>query len=147
MFKYNIFAVSARANKLGISCLQGIENKKLALINYCQKNDFDGNSTIRRVSMWSLGSLPLILNRTTFGIEIIQIIQNRIRKSVRNTTFWLPPLPEKITSDLEKSQIAFWKELFSFQRDQKWKLIIVFEKELQKTNLFKGAGSWWRKEK
>lgn len=33
--------VSARANKLGIICLQGIENKKLALINYCQKNDFE----------------------------------------------------------------------------------------------------------
>jgi YrbI family 3-deoxy-D-manno-octulosonate 8-phosphate phosphatase len=29
--------VSARANKLGIPCLQGIENKKDALINYCPR--------------------------------------------------------------------------------------------------------------
>jgi YrbI family 3-deoxy-D-manno-octulosonate 8-phosphate phosphatase len=33
--------VSARASKLSIPCLQGIENKKSALINYCQKNDFE----------------------------------------------------------------------------------------------------------
>ena len=33
--------VSTRASKLGIPCLQGIENKKSALINYCQKNDFE----------------------------------------------------------------------------------------------------------
>ncbi len=33
--------VSVRANKLGINCLQGIENKKEALINYCQRNDYE----------------------------------------------------------------------------------------------------------
>ena len=33
--------VSARAKKLDIFCLQGIENKKGALINYCQKNDYE----------------------------------------------------------------------------------------------------------
>ena len=27
--------VSTRANKVGINCLQGIENKKTALIDYC----------------------------------------------------------------------------------------------------------------
>ena len=31
--------VSARANKLEIPCLQGVENKKYALTDYCQKND------------------------------------------------------------------------------------------------------------
>ena len=31
--------VSARAFKLGIPCLQGIDNKKVALIEYCHKND------------------------------------------------------------------------------------------------------------
>ena len=30
--------VSARAHKIGIPCLQGIENKKYALLNYCQEN-------------------------------------------------------------------------------------------------------------
>ena len=33
--------VSVRAKKLGIYCLQGIENKKDVLINFCQKNDYD----------------------------------------------------------------------------------------------------------
>ena len=33
--------VMKRAEKLNIECLQGIENKKSALINYCQKNDFE----------------------------------------------------------------------------------------------------------
>jgi YrbI family 3-deoxy-D-manno-octulosonate 8-phosphate phosphatase len=32
--------VTARANKLGIYCLQGIEIKKKALIDYCYKNDY-----------------------------------------------------------------------------------------------------------
>lgn len=31
--------VSTRSNKLGIPCLQGIENKKDALVAYCQKNN------------------------------------------------------------------------------------------------------------
>ena len=31
--------VSMRANKIGISCLQGVANKKYALTDYCQKND------------------------------------------------------------------------------------------------------------
>ena len=35
--------VSARANKLGIPCLQGIDNKKKALVNYCNKNNFELN--------------------------------------------------------------------------------------------------------
>ena len=35
--------VSARAIKLGIPCLQGIENKKDVLLVYCQKNDIDLN--------------------------------------------------------------------------------------------------------
>jgi YrbI family 3-deoxy-D-manno-octulosonate 8-phosphate phosphatase len=33
--------VSTRAKKLGIYCLQGIENKKDVLMNYCKKNDID----------------------------------------------------------------------------------------------------------
>jgi len=33
--------VSTRAKKLGIPCLQGIDNKKKALIDYCKKNDID----------------------------------------------------------------------------------------------------------
>ena len=33
--------VSERAKKLKIFCLQGIENKKVALIDYCQKNDYE----------------------------------------------------------------------------------------------------------
>ena len=33
--------VSARAKKLDIPCLQGIDNKKAALIDYCNKNDID----------------------------------------------------------------------------------------------------------
>jgi len=33
--------VSARASKLSIPCLQGIENKKDVLINYCKKNDIN----------------------------------------------------------------------------------------------------------
>ena len=33
--------VSARACKLGITCLQGIDNKKDTLIDYCNKNDID----------------------------------------------------------------------------------------------------------
>ena len=33
--------VSARAKKLDIYCLQGIENKKVSLLNYCDKNNID----------------------------------------------------------------------------------------------------------
>jgi len=33
--------VSTRAKKLNIFCLQGIKNKKAALIDYCQKNDYE----------------------------------------------------------------------------------------------------------
>lgn len=33
--------VTTRANKLGINCLQGVENKKEALKIYCKKNDLD----------------------------------------------------------------------------------------------------------
>ena len=33
--------VSIRANKLGIICLQGVENKKNVLTSYCQKTDID----------------------------------------------------------------------------------------------------------
>ena len=33
--------VSARAHKVGIPCLQGIENKKMALIDYCENNDIE----------------------------------------------------------------------------------------------------------
>jgi len=33
--------VSARASKLSIPCLQGIENKKDVLIKFCQNNDYD----------------------------------------------------------------------------------------------------------
>ena len=36
--------VSARANKLGIPCLQGINNKKEALKDYCGKKDIDLNN-------------------------------------------------------------------------------------------------------
>ena len=33
--------VSTRANKLGIPCLQGIDNKKDTLLDYCRKNNYD----------------------------------------------------------------------------------------------------------
>lgn len=33
--------VMKRAEKLGISCMQGIENKKAALIDYCEDNNFE----------------------------------------------------------------------------------------------------------
>jgi 3-deoxy-D-manno-octulosonate 8-phosphate phosphatase (KDO 8-P phosphatase) len=33
--------VSTRAHKLSIPCLQGIENKKNVLMNYCKENDID----------------------------------------------------------------------------------------------------------
>ena len=33
--------VMKRATKLNIKCLQGIENKKLSLIDYCKENDID----------------------------------------------------------------------------------------------------------
>ena len=33
--------VVKRAEKLGIGCMQGIENKKAALIDYCENNNFD----------------------------------------------------------------------------------------------------------
>ena len=33
--------VTTRAKKLDIYCLQGIENKKAALIDYCRENNFD----------------------------------------------------------------------------------------------------------
>lgn len=33
--------VSARAHKIGIPCLQGIKNKKMVLIDYCEKNDIE----------------------------------------------------------------------------------------------------------
>ena len=33
--------VTKRAEKLNIKCLQGIENKKMSLIDYCKKNDID----------------------------------------------------------------------------------------------------------
>ena len=33
--------VNTRAEKLGIYCLQGIDNKKDVLMNYCKKNDID----------------------------------------------------------------------------------------------------------
>ena len=33
--------VMKRAEKLGIGCMQGIENKKAALIDYCENNNFD----------------------------------------------------------------------------------------------------------
>ena len=36
--------VSARAKKIGISCLQGINNKKEALTNYCEKNKIELNN-------------------------------------------------------------------------------------------------------
>ena len=35
--------VSARAMKLGIPCLKGIDNKKESLLNYCQKNGININ--------------------------------------------------------------------------------------------------------
>ncbi len=33
--------VSARASKLGITCLQGIDNKKIVLIKYCKTRNID----------------------------------------------------------------------------------------------------------
>ena len=37
----NNVVVSVRAQKLGIECLQGIDNKKVALTNYCVANEID----------------------------------------------------------------------------------------------------------
>ena len=37
--------VSSRADKLGIPCLQGIENKESALLNFCNKNEIDLKNT------------------------------------------------------------------------------------------------------
>ncbi len=37
--------VSARASKLGIFCLQGIEEKQKAMMDYCQKNNIDIKKT------------------------------------------------------------------------------------------------------
>ena len=37
--------VSARASKLGIPCLQGIEDKESALLNFCNKNAIDLKDT------------------------------------------------------------------------------------------------------
>ena len=36
--------VSARASKLGITCLQEIDNKKVALMDYCDNNDIELNN-------------------------------------------------------------------------------------------------------
>ena len=54
--------VSARASKLSIPCLQGIENKKDVLMNYCKKNDIDlknvayvGNDTNDKEAMEIVG--------------------------------------------------------------------------------------------
>ena len=33
--------IMKRSEKLGIGCMQGIENKKAALIDYCENNNFD----------------------------------------------------------------------------------------------------------
>jgi YrbI family 3-deoxy-D-manno-octulosonate 8-phosphate phosphatase len=33
--------VSARANKFGIPCMQGIDNKKDALVDHCRRNDIE----------------------------------------------------------------------------------------------------------
>jgi len=33
--------VSVRASKIGIPCLQGVDNKKDVLLDYCRKNNFD----------------------------------------------------------------------------------------------------------
>ena len=38
--------VSVRTDKLGISCLQGIENKKIVLLDYCKKNNIDLRNVI-----------------------------------------------------------------------------------------------------
>lgn len=38
--------VSIRASKLGIYCLQGIDNKKVALMDYCDKNNIDIKNVI-----------------------------------------------------------------------------------------------------
>ena len=38
--------VSARASKLGIPCLQGIDDKKYSLLDYCKKNDFELNHVV-----------------------------------------------------------------------------------------------------
>jgi 3-deoxy-D-manno-octulosonate 8-phosphate phosphatase (KDO 8-P phosphatase) len=54
--------VSVRADKLGIPYLQGIDNKKKALIDYCEKNDFDlkyvayiGNDINDKIAMETAG--------------------------------------------------------------------------------------------
>jgi 3-deoxy-D-manno-octulosonate 8-phosphate phosphatase (KDO 8-P phosphatase) len=38
--------VSTRAKKLGIQCLQGIENKKKTLLDFCNKNNYDLQNVI-----------------------------------------------------------------------------------------------------
>lgn len=38
--------VTTRAKKLGIQCLQGIENKKKTLLDFCNKNNYDLQNVI-----------------------------------------------------------------------------------------------------
>ena len=55
--------VSVRASKIGIPCLQGVDNKKDALLDYCRKNNFDlkqvayvGNDINDKYAMETVGT-------------------------------------------------------------------------------------------
>ena len=38
--------VSRRAKKLGIPCIQGVDNKKMSLMDYCKKNNIEHNKIV-----------------------------------------------------------------------------------------------------
>ena len=57
--------VSARTSKLRIPCLQGIENKKEALMNYCKKN----NITLNKVAY---------VGNDINDMEVMKIVATRI---------------------------------------------------------------------
>ena len=73
--------VSARASKLDIPCLQGIDNKKDSLIDYCKKNDIDikhvayvGND-INDIDAMAIAGFPFCPNNSHKSIkEIADVI-------------------------------------------------------------------------
>ena len=76
--------VSARASKLGIPCLQGIDNKKDALLNHCDKNDFKLNHVAYVGNdINDLGAMKLVGYSfcPTDSHEIIKKISNQVMKT------------------------------------------------------------------
>ena len=76
--------VSARAKKLDIPCLQGIDNKKDALLNHCDKNDFKLNHVAYVGNdINDLGAMKLVGYSfcPTDSHEIIKKISNQVMKT------------------------------------------------------------------